>query len=89
MDLSVSAYFIGLGSSFLTELFKFIPFLNENELTRTITAFVVMALITLASIGFNVQMWDWSVFVQVLLWSFVNYKTIVQPVASATGLRTQ
>ncbi len=89
MDLSVSAYWIGLGSAFLTEAFKLMPLLNTNELARTLTAFAVMAVITLASIGFNLQAWDWTVFVQVLLWSFINYKAIVQPVAKTTGLKTQ
>lgn len=89
MDFVVAAYWLGLGSSALTELMKLIPFLDENEVTRTLTAFAVMTAVTLASIGFDIHAWDWSLFGSVLLWSFVNYKAIVQPIAKTSGLRTQ
>lgn len=89
MDIQLSAYIIGLLSSVVTEVFKFFPALSSNEVTKVVTAVVVMAVGTLFSIGFNVTAWDWNLFGQVMIWSFVNYKMIVQPMAKTTGLVTQ
>lgn len=87
--LTLSAYFIGLLSSVVVELFKLIPALTKYESGKVLTAVVVMVVGVLYSIGFDVSAWDWNVFGQVVIWSFVNYKMIVQPVSSDLQLTTQ
>lgn len=89
MEFALSAYIIGFLSSVVTELFKLFPALNLNPLTKVLTAITVMVIGTLWSIGFNVTTWDWNLFGQVVVWSFVNYKMIVAPVAGVIGMRTQ
>ncbi len=87
--ISLSAFTIGLLSSVVAELFKFIPALTKYESAKVLTAIVVMVIGTLFSIGFTLGSWDWNIFGQVVIWSFVNYKMIVQPVAADIKSRTQ
>lgn len=87
--ISLTAYAIGLLSSFVAELFKLIPALTKYESAKVLTAVVVMVGGTLYSIGFDIHAWNWDLFGQVVIWSFVNYKMIVQPVAADIKSRTQ
>jgi len=89
MEILLPAYLIGLMASAVTELLKLFPLLNKNDITKVFTTVVVMAAGTLWHLGFDVSAWDWNLFGQVVIWSFVNYKMIVQPVATTTGLKTQ
>lgn len=89
MDIQLTAYIVGLLSSVVTEIFKYFPVLAKNQITKVMTSVVVMVVGTLFSIGFNAAAWDWEVFGQVVIWSFVNYKMIVQPMAKTAGLVTQ
>lgn len=88
-SFALSAYFIGLLSSAVTELFKFIPVLTKYQSAKVLTAVLVMVVGTLISIKFDFSVWDWNLFGQVVMWSFLNYKLIVAPVASDLQLRTQ
>ena len=76
-------------ASAVTELLKLFPLLNKNDITKVFTTVVVMAAGTLWHLGFDFSAWDWNLFGQVVIWSFVNYKMIVQPFATTTGLKTQ
>ena len=89
MDIQLSAFIIGFLASVVTEIFKFFPVLSQNEVTKVLTAVVVMAAGTLISLHFNVSAWDWNLFGQVIIWSFVNYKMIISPVGKTMGLVTQ
>lgn len=87
--ISLSAFTIGFLSSLVTEIFKFIPALTKYESAKVLTAVVVMVVGTLFSIGFDLSAWNWNLFGQVVIWSFVNYKMIIQPVAADVRSRTQ
>lgn len=87
--ISLTAYTIGLLSSVVAELFKLIPALTKYESAKVLTAVVVMVAGTLYTIGFDINAWNWDLFGQVVIWSFVNYKMIVQPVAADIKSRTQ
>lgn len=89
MNFLLSPYLIGLLSSVVTELLKFFPALKANTLTTVATAVIVMTAGTLWSLGFDVSAWDWKLFGEVFVWSFVNYKVIVAPVAATLDSPTQ
>lgn len=76
---------VGFGGSVVTEILKYIPALNKNELTRALTAIVVIGL---SSFLFNGG-WSWTSFANSLVAALVSYKAVVQPVASVSGLKTQ
>lgn len=86
MDLSLSVAVVGLASSVLTELLKLFPFLKQNELMASVTAIVVTAIATYFSTAGD---FTWPHFASVLLFAFLNYKIIVQPVAKALVSPTQ
>lgn len=87
MEITLSAYLTGLLSAIVAELFKLFPALTKNQTIRSLTVIVVMIIGTLFSVGFDT--WDWKKFGAVVIWSFVNYKLIVQPVANDLQLRSQ
>lgn len=89
IEITLSVFVIGLMSSFLTEVLKFIPLLRKNALSKSLTAIVVVALGTLYSVGFDVSAWNWSIFVSVLMFSFLNYRIIVKPITTTMSLKTQ
>lgn len=76
---------IGTFGSIVTEIFKYVPFLNTSNLTRSLTAIVVILIGTVLTTG----KFDISTFVQSLIVALVAYKSLIQPVAGAAGLRTQ
>jgi hypothetical protein len=75
-----------LWSSVFTEVCKLIPFIKNNEVVKTLTAIFMTAIGAWWVNGF---VWDWITFASVLIWSFANYKMIVQPVANSIGASTQ
>ncbi len=89
IEITLSIFTIGLMSSILTELFKLIPILSENQLRKALTAITVVVFGTLYALEFNVAAWDWSLFINVLIYSFLNYRIIIKPIAKTVGLKTQ
>jgi hypothetical protein len=89
IELTLAPYIIGLLSSAVSELFKLFPTLSSKETYKVLTAVVVMVAGTLFSVNFDIHAWDWNMFGQVVMWSFLNYKMIVQPVAKDLELRSQ
>ena len=82
MDITLSQYVIGLVSSIVAELFKLFPALRKNDLTIALTAIVVLFLGELYEAGFKLADWSWSSFASLAVFAFLNYKFIVQPIAS-------
>jgi len=75
---------IGMFSSVVTELLKFFPLLNVNELTRALTTIVVVFLGTITFSNLSLEGMLSS-----LLVALVSYKMVIQPVAKVSGLATQ
>ncbi len=76
---------LGLGASIITELFKYVPFLNKTALSRALTAIAVLSVGVLITNG----EWSWTSFANGLVFALTSYKAIVQPTASTIGLATQ
>lgn len=88
-EFALTPYLIGLLSSMVSELFKLFPFLSGKEIYKVLTAVVVMVGGTLVSIKFDTSEWDWNMFSQVIVWSFLNYKMLIQPMAKDLDLQSQ
>lgn len=73
---------IGVLSAVITELLKYIPFLNSNSLIKAVTSIVVCVVGALYFTGSQ----D---YVQVILIAFATYKVLVQPIGQVVGIRTQ
>lgn len=86
MDFTLTTYAWGLASSVVTEIFKFVPFLNKNNLTRSVTAIIVVAVAAWIQSG---SLWSWDVIIPTLGFAFLNYKMVVQPLAKVTNIATQ
>ncbi len=79
------AAIIGAVTSIVTELLKYVPFLNKNSLTRSLTSIVLLVIGNFVVAGkFSLE-----VFLQSLVFALTTYKLIVQPVADTTGMKTQ
>lgn len=91
MEISLTPVVIGAISSVVTEIFKFVPFLNSNETTRAITSVVVVVIGVFISIGFSFSTWPefFSTLFQSIVYALASYKVIVQPVATNVGVSTQ
>ena len=89
IEITLSTFIIGLMASVLTEVFKIIPILRKNALSKSLTAIIVVILGTFYAVGFNVSAWDWNIFANVLVFSFLNYRIIVRPIAKNASLITQ
>ncbi len=75
---------IGIISSIVAEILKFVPLLRYNELT---TALTVIAVNSVGAYFFTFG--DWSSFFFVFGSSMLTYKGFVKPVAKTAGLVTQ
>lgn len=76
---------IGIASSIVAEIFKFIPALRKNGLVASITTIVILLAISYFSTGTL----TFDGFVLSLVFALTTYKAVVQPVAVATGSPTQ
>lgn len=76
---------LGLCASIITEILKIVPALRTNTLVTSIVAIVVVALGTLVTSG----QFTWVSFLNSLAAAFLSYKIVVQPVATASGIKTQ
>ena len=86
MDIVLNPYTIGLMTSIVTELLKNIPILRSNDIYKAGTAIVVMAVGTVIYLGGG---WDITTFFNVAIFSFLNYKMLVQPLAATANLGSQ
>lgn len=77
---------VGLASSVVTELFKFIPFLRKNGLTQALTAIVVVVVASFISNGYT---FSFDNFVKVLVTALVSYKAVIEPLASTMDTSSQ
>lgn len=86
LELTLSVELVALLSSVFAEILKIFPKIKENELIRSLVAMgvVVLGITFQPGLALNLQ-----TFGSVLLFAFLNYKFIVQPVASVMGLGTQ
>lgn len=91
MDITLTPVVLGAVSSVVTEIFKYVPFLNKTPLTRAITAIVVV--IVAVFVSGAVSFTDWQsflvVFSQSLVFALASYKTIVQPVSVSLESKPQ
>lgn len=78
-------------SSVVTELLKYIPFLNKNNITKSLTTMVVIVIAVLISEGGKIADWHQAgiVFFQAVVYAFTSYKMIVQPMAKSVEMKTQ
>lgn len=90
-EITLAPAIIGAVSSVVTEILKFIPFLNRNNVTKSLTTIVVIIVAVFISEGGNIADWHQAgvVFVQAVVYAFTAYKMIVQPVAKESGSKTQ
>ena len=90
-EITLAPAIIGLVSSVVTELFKFIPFLNKNNITKSLTTIVVIIAAVFISEGGKITDWKYAgvLFSQAVVYALVSYKMFVQPVAKESGLITQ
>ena len=86
MEITLSIGLIGLATAILTELIKVFPKIGGNDLWKSLTAIVVLAVATFL---FNAYAWSWTYFFTVMVFAFTNYKMIVQPAAKAIGMASQ
>ena len=86
IDITLSSYGFGLLVSIFTELLKFFPWLGKNELTKSLTAVVLAVVGAWYSTGW---VWDFDVFAGVLLFAFLNYKMLIQPLGKVSSIKTQ
>lgn len=77
MDISLGVVATGVISSGLTELFKFVPFLSKNSLTKALTAIVVVAVVSFVTNGLT---WSLENAIGTLVFSFGTYKAFIEPV---------
>ena len=89
MDIAFSDFAIAFMASALTEILKFFPVLNSQPIFKSLTAVLVVAAGAFYMSGFNIAAWDWNQFFTILMFSFVNYKMLIQPSAKAMSIRTQ
>lgn len=82
--IELPLYTIGFLSSLITELFKFFPFVGKSDLGKSITALIVIALATFLTVGFSA-----TNFFSVMLYAFLNYKMILQPISKGLSSPTQ
>jgi hypothetical protein len=85
LEITFPVVLIGFLASVLTELAKTFPVIGKSEILKSLTAII------LTFIGaFLVQgEWTWGAFLSVLVWAFLNYKILVQPISESLGLPTQ
>lgn len=90
-EISLAPAVIGAISSVVTELLKFIPFLNANSIRRSLTTIVVIIIAIFISEGGKITNWHAAgvLLVQAIVYAFATYKMIVQPVAKGSGSVTQ
>lgn len=86
MDIVLNPYTVGLMASIVTEALKMIPFLRSNDIYKAGTAIVVMFVGTFVYLGGS---FDLTTFFNIAIFSFLNYKMIVQPLAGAAQLGSQ
>ena len=80
-----NAILAGFVSSVVSEVFKFIPFIRDNTIARAVTIIVVTLVASFVAEGkFNLEG-----FVAAAVVALTSYRTIVQPIATATGSATQ
>ena len=89
MDITFSEMAIAFMTSGLTELLKMFPILNSKPIYKSLTAVAVVAAAAFYMSGFSIAAWDWDKFFTILVFSFVNYKLVIQPVAKSMSLKTQ
>lgn len=75
----------GFVSSVVTEIFKLVPFIRDNNIAKAVTVIVV----TLVSSFVAEGKFTLEGFVAASIVALTSYRTIVQPVAASTGLRSQ
>lgn len=86
MDITINPAVVGLISSVITEVFKYIPFLRQNALTQAITAIVITGVVAFFA---NNMVFSLDNVVASLVFALVSYKTLIQPIATTTAMRTQ
>ena len=86
----IPAVLIGLSSSIITEIFKFIPFLSKSDLRKQIVAFLVTLVLVIGFVVGNPEISGVEGFVAVLLLSLTiaygTYKTILKGITRTIGL---
>lgn len=85
MEITLPIYLAGLLSSVLTEAAKFFPFIGNNDVVKSIVAIALCAVGGFVVVG----KFDFDTVLNVLVFAFLNYKFIIQPVSKGVGLRTQ
>ena len=86
MEITFSLALIGLGTSIINEIIKLVPFVRENDAIKSLVAIIVVAVLAFLTNGFE---WSWINFYGVMGFAFLNYKMIVQPVATTLRLASQ
>ena len=86
MEITLTLVAISFGTAILNELIKLIPAIGQNELIRSAVAVVVIAILAFLTNGLE---WSWLNFYAVMAFAFLNYKMIVQPIATAIGSPSQ
>ena len=90
MDFVVPSVLIGVISSIITELFKFIPWLAKTDTRKRITAFLITFLLVLGYSISNPEVGGKYDFLGILLLSltvaYSIFKTILKEITSVLGL---
>jgi len=86
MEITLNLALVALGASVLTEIVKLFPKIRESDLLKSVVAIIIVALVAFLS---NEYAWNWTYFFGVMAFAFANYKMIIQPVAKATGMKSQ
>ena len=84
-DPMTQAAIIGTVTSIITEFAKYIPFINTNSFTRSLTAIVLLIIGSFITAGG----FTWEKFLESVVFSLTAYKVVVQPTADATAMKTQ
>ncbi len=85
MFINQDTVIVGAVGSVLTELFKLFPFIRENVVFRTAVTIIVLVVGNLITEG----KFNWESLVGSLIIALTTYRTLIQPIAQSTGLRSQ
>ncbi len=90
-EFTLAPAVIGAVSSVVTEILKYVPFLNKNNVTKSLTTIVVIIVAVFISEGGKVSDWNQAgnIFAQAVVYALTTYKMLVQPITKEAGLQTQ
>lgn len=90
-QIVVPSIIAGIGTTIFTEIIKFIPWFRKTDFRKAFLAFIVCLGISWWYVFTNPQLhYDIVLmFFLTLLWSYLSYKTILQPLAAKVNISTQ